>query len=207
MVTWMCGVDNMLMMAIDQPDLFAALLDIIHAWDKRVTEILLDTPVDIVVRRGWYEGTAFWSPKLFKKFFLPRFRELADMVHAGGRLMGFKNSTGFMPLLDLYLQVGYDVHYFIDPVMGGTGVDLRKVKIAFDGKIAIIGGMNSSVTLERGTRNEVRQAVFDAIDLLGPQGLVVCPVDCVDASTPWSSIEWVIEAWKEKTGIFLVDRK
>jgi hypothetical protein len=200
MVTWMCGVDGMVMMAMDKPDLFEAVLDVIHAWDMRNTEMLLETPVDIVIRRGWYEGTAFWSPKIFKKFFLPRIRQLSDMVHSAGRLMGFKNSTGFMPMLDLYIQTGIDVHYFVDPIMGGTGVDLRKIKAAYDHKIAVIGGVSAAVTLERGTPEEIRQAVNDAIDQLGPNGLVLSPVDSLNASTPWASVQCMIEAWKTRTG-------
>jgi hypothetical protein len=84
--------------------------------------------------------------------------------------------------------------------MGGVGVDFEKIKNAFNGKISIVGGVNSPVTLERGTPDEIRQAVNTAIDLLGPKGLVVCPVDCIAASTPWSSVECLIEAWKARTG-------
>ncbi len=200
LVTWLCGVDGMVMMAMDRPEMFGALLDIIQDWDKHNTEIVLDTPADIIFRRGWYEGTAFWSPKLYRRFFLPRFQELVRMVHQGNRLAGYRLSTGFMPLLDLFLEAGYDAHLYIDPVQGGPGTDLRKVKQLFDGRISVLGGINSAVTLERGTREEIRQAVFDAIEILGPAGLVLWPVDCIFASTPWESVVTVIEAWKEAVG-------
>ena len=198
MATWLCGVDGMIHMALDKPQMFEALLDIIHARDKRNVEILLDMPVDLIIRRGWYEGTTFWSPALYRRFFMPRFRELTALAHQGGRLMGYMLSAGFMPLLDTFVETGYDVHYYIDPVQGGPGVDLHKVKKAFDRKIAIVGGVNSAVTLESGRREEIRQAVFDAMGILGPGGgLVLTPVDCIAASTPWESIETLIEAWKE----------
>ena len=100
MATWLCGVDGMLYMAMDKPDLFEALLDIIHERDKRVTEVALDTPVDLVLRRGWYEGVAFWSPALFRRFLKPRIAEITQMAHQGKRLMGYIMSTGFMPMLD-----------------------------------------------------------------------------------------------------------
>jgi uroporphyrinogen-III decarboxylase len=197
MATWLCGVDGMLRLAIDEPEVFARLLEIIHARDKRNLEVLLDLPVDLVLRRAWYEGTAFWSPALFRKFFLPHLQELTTMVHQAGKMMGYIVSTGFMPLLDAYAQVGYDVHYYLDPVQGGPGTDLRKVKQVLGSKIAVLGGINSAVTLESGTPEEIRQAVFDAVHVLGPQGLILCPVDCIAYSTPWQSIETVIEAWKK----------
>jgi uroporphyrinogen-III decarboxylase len=197
-VTWLCGVDGMVFMALDQPEMFDALLDVVHEWDKRNVEILLDTPVDLVNRRGWYEGTAFWSPDLFRRFFQPRIKELADMVHQADRLMGYILSTGFMPLLDVFVEIGYDAHFYIDPVMGGVGVDLSKVKSTFANKIAVIGGLNSPVTLESGSRDAIRQEVFKAVEILGAGGgLVLTPVDCISASTPWQNIEILIDAWKE----------
>jgi hypothetical protein len=195
---WLFGAEGMVFLAMDQPEMFNALLDIVHDWDKRNVEILLDTPVELVTRRGWYEGTAFWSPALFRRFFQPRFKELTDAVHQADRLMGYRNSTGFMPLLDAFVKIGYDAHFYIDPVMGGAGVDLCKVKSTFNNKIAVIGGVNSAVTLERGSRETIRQEVFEAVETLGPGGgLVLTPVDCISASTPWENIEILIEAWKE----------
>jgi hypothetical protein len=195
---WLCGAEGMLMLALDQPALFEALLDMIQAWDRRNTEILLETPVDVVVRRAWYEGTAFWSPRLYRRFFAPRFRALTDLVHAAGRLMGYKLSNGFMPLLDTFIGIGYDVHYYIDPVQGGPGVDLARVKETFRGRIAVVGGLNSAVTLERGSREEIRQQVFEAVRVLGPGGgLVLTPVDCIYRGIPWEKIETLIAAWLE----------
>lgn len=197
-LTWLCGVDGMLFMAVDRPELLAALLDVIQEWDQRNLEILLDARVDLVNRRGWYEGTAFWSPALYRRFFQPRFKRLVDQVHQAGRLMAYKLTTGFMPLLEILVEIGYDAHYYIDPVMGGVGVDLRKVKSTFGERIAVIGGVNSPVTLERGSREEIRRAVFDAIELLGANGgLVLTPVDCISASTPWEKVQFLIEAWQE----------
>lgn len=201
MATWLCGVEGMLFLAIDQPDVFAGLMEIIHERDKRITEVALDTTVDLITRSAWYEGTAFWSPKLFRKHFAPHITELATMVHGRDRLIAYIMSAGFMSLLEDLVGTGYDVHYYIDPVQGGADVDLRRVKQIFAGKTAIVGGMNSAVTLERGTRDEIRQAVFDAFEALSPGGgFILSPVDGIFGSTPWSSLEILIEAWREACG-------
>ncbi len=197
-ITWLCGVDGMLFMALDQPDLFTALCDLIQDWDRRNLEILLDTPVDLVNRRGWYEGAAFWSPALFRRFFAPRIQALTDLVHQADRLMAYKLTTGFMPLLDTLSAIGYDAHYYIDPLMGGAGVDLALVKLKFGVRTAVIGGVNSPVTLERGSRAEIREAVYEAVRVLGSGGgFILTPVDCLAASTPWKNVEILIEAWRE----------
>ena len=176
----------------------SGLLDIVQEYDKRTTALLLDTPAEFITRRGWFEGTNFWSPALYRRFFQPRFTEWTDLVHQAGKLTGYSVSTGFMPLLDIFVEIGYDAHFHIDPVQGGIGVDLRKVKSVFDQKIAVIGGVNSAITLGSGTRQEIRQAVFDAVQILAAGGgLVITPVDCIFSKTPWENVEILIEAWEE----------
>ena len=198
MATWLCGVEGMLFMAMDQPDVFSALLDVVHEWDKRNMEIMVDTPMDLVLRRGYYEGAIFWSPDLYRRFFAPPFRELTDTVHQCDRLMGYTMSVGVMPLLDMLVDIGYDVHYLLDPIQHGTRIELRNVKSTFDKQIAVIGGLNEPITLEQGTREQIRQEVFDAVRILGPGGgLALTPAEAIVARTPWESIETVIEAWRE----------
>ncbi|GAG29960.1 unnamed protein product, partial [marine sediment metagenome] len=54
------------------------------------------------------------------------------------------------------------------------------------------------ITLGRGTREQIRQEVFDAVQILGPGGgLALTPAEAIYASTPWASVEAVIDAWKE----------
>lgn len=195
---WLCGVENLLMMAIDRPEVFRALLDVIHNWDTRNVEILLDTPVDLVMRRGYYEGTSFWSPALYREHFLPRIKELTRMVHQAGLFAGYTMSVGFMPLLDMFVEIGYDAHCYLDPISDGRPVDLGEVKSVWNKKIAVIGGLNTPITLEQGTPEAIRREVFDAVRVLGEGGgLALTPAEAIYAGTPWQSIETLIEAWKE----------
>jgi len=194
---WLCGVQGALVMAIDRPALFDELMRIIQEWDKRNAAILLDTPVEFILRRGYYEGTSFWSPALYRRFLMPRVKEITDIVHQGDRLMGYTMSVGYMPLLDALAEIGYDAHYLLDPIPNGARVDLHRVKSAFDKKTAVIGGLNAPITLERGGREAIRREVFDTVAALGPGGLALSPAEAIYASTPWESMEILLEAWKE----------
>jgi hypothetical protein len=195
---WICGIRSLLDLALDRPALFDALLEIIHVWDRRKTEILLDSPVDLVIRRGFYEGTTFWSPAIFRRHFAPHIAELARLIHQGNRPMGYIISVGVMPLLADLAATGYDAHYLLDPIAGGARIDLAAAKAAFLGKVAVIGGPNAPITLERGSREEIRREVHDAVRLLGQGGgLALTPAEAIYATTPWESIETVFAAWNE----------
>jgi uroporphyrinogen-III decarboxylase len=197
---WLCGAQGMIDLALEQPELFDALLDVIYERDRHAIEIMLDTPVDFILMRGYYQGTTFWSPRLFRRFFLPRIKRLVDIVHQAGRLFGYTMSVGVMPLLDAFVEMGVDANYLLDPIEGGGGqrIDLHKVKATWNGKVAVIGGINEPITLERGTREEIRQEVFDAVRILGPGGgLCLSPAEAIQPLTTWESIEILMEAWRE----------
>jgi uroporphyrinogen-III decarboxylase len=151
----------------------------------------------MVIRRGYYEGTSFWSPALFRRFFAPRIRELADLTHNAGRFLGYTMSVGYSALLEDLAEIGYDAHYLLDPIWQGRHIDLSRVRQAFAGKVAVIGGLNEPVTLEFGSREDIRQEARNAIGQLGPDGLALTPAEAIMASTPWTAIETLIEAWRE----------
>ena len=65
-------------------------------------------------------------------------------------------------------------------------------------RIALWGGMNAAITLERGSADDIRGAVDEAIRVCAPGGgFVLYPVDPVWAGTPWSSVEIMIERWRQ----------
>ncbi len=193
---WFCGMEGAVLAAMDSPDFMDELLDIIHAYDKRCIELHVEQGVDMIVHRGWYQTTRLWSPALYRRFIKPRLNELVSLAHQNGTRFAYTMSSGIMPLLDDFLDIGFDCLYHVDPVQGDA--DLKAVKEKLGGKIALLGGMNSTVTMNFGTREEIRQAVFNAVEMLAKDGgFILNPVDNVWPDTPKESIDTLIEAWRE----------
>jgi len=65
--------------------------------------------------------------------------------------------------------------------------------------MCVWGGVNGFITIERGTEEEVRSAVRDAIEALAPTGFILSPVDNVraDDETTWRNVATFIDAWKQ----------
>jgi hypothetical protein len=105
-----------------------------------------------------------------------------------------------MPVLDQIIEAGVDVLIGVDPVEG-KGTDLAEMRRRSAGRLALWGGVNGFVTVERGTPEEVRAAVRTALDTLGPTGFILSPVDNIRDETPevWRSVEAFIDAWQEAT--------
>lgn len=197
MAMWLCGVENFMIACHERPAFARALLRIIHERDAHRLGLLLETGVcDIVFRRAWYESPAFFSPPVFREFLFEDLRRDIELVHQAGCKHAYGQTVRPQDRLADLVELGVDVLWGVDPVQGGA--DLALVKREWGDKVCFIGGVNSYVTIGRGDRNEVREAVRQAIALLAPGGgFVLFPVDAVDGSVPWPRVEWAIEAWRE----------
>ncbi len=195
---WLCGAENLLYEAIDRPDYFKKLLKIIHDWEMKRLELVIDYDIDVIIHRAWYETTDFWSPNQYREYISPLLEEEVKLAHQMDKKFGYIMSTGVMPLLDEFLKLNIDMLINVDPVMGNTDIKILKEKIG--DKICIQGGVNSYITLERGSKKEIEKAVHEAINTLGEGGgFILKPVDSIQK--PWDKIKekfyYFIDIWKQ----------
>jgi len=194
---WLCGLRELPFMAIDQPAFMHELIEFIATWNRRRMEIFLDAGVDLFIRRGWYEGAHFWSPPMYREFIFPTLQADVEQAHEKGVLFGYIMTTGTMPLVDMIMEAGVDVLIGVDPVQD-TQMDMRLLKDKTRGRMALWGGVNGFLTVERGTKEEIRAAVSEAIRTLGPEGFILSPVDNVrdTSDATWERVLTFVEAWK-----------
>ena len=196
-IVWLMGVEGAVMAAMTDPAFFQEVVDIMYDFDRRRTEVLLEVGgVDVVVQRGWYSSTDFWSPALFRQFVLPQLKDLVTMVHQAGARFAYVMTTGVMAMLEELCEAGIDLLYYADPVQDNLDLDIFKE--ALGARFALAGGINSGVTLGEGNPREIRDAVHAAIRTLGREGgFILSPVDALFPDTPWENVETMIEAWRE----------
>ncbi len=194
-IVWLTGVEGAIMMAVDDPQAFGQLIDIVAAADFGRTELAASTPgVDMVVQRGWYSSTDFWSPKLFDTFVAPHLKELTALAHRYGKKFGYTMTTGVEVLGPRLVDAGVDVLYFVDPVQ--DRLSLQKARELLGDRITLVGGTNA-LSLASGDPGRIRGEVRRAIDILGPTNrFILHPVDALFPDTPWSGVEAMIEAWR-----------
>jgi len=195
---WLCGVERTLLWAMDEPEIIQELLEMISNWSIKRMEVYLDEGIDLLIKRAWYESTDLWSPSLYHRFIFPLLRKEVDLTHQSGVKFGYIMTSGVMPLLDDLLNSGIDVLIGIDPIQG-RGTNLKEFKEKLRGRICLWGGVNGFLTIERGTKKEVEDAVSKAISILGPEGgFILSPVDNVteDRDITWNNVKVMIKIWK-----------
>jgi uroporphyrinogen-III decarboxylase len=197
MADWLCGIQNLTILTMEQPAFVAELLRMIHDWNVQRMRVVLSAPVDLYIRRAWYEGCDFVTPRFFRDVVLPQLKAETDLAHDCGARFGYICSSGTRPMLDLYLEAGIDALIGIDPVQG-THTDMPLIKAKLGDRMCLWGGVSGAVTVEQGAEEDVRDAVRLAIETLGPKGFVLSPIDnlTVDAPRTWHNLEILIEEWK-----------
>ncbi len=194
---WLFGLDALLWKAIEDPGFVQDLLGFIGEWERPRLELLLEAQVDLVVHSAWYEMPHFWSPSLYRELILPVIAEEVRVTHSAGAHFCYILTAGSSLVLDDLAEVGVDSIRGVDPVLG-HGDDLGLVKGRVANKIAIWGGMNAAVTLERGNAQEVRAAVDQAIGTCAAGGgFVLYPVDQIWSNTSWPNVETMVARWQE----------
>ena len=197
MANWLCGMENLMIMTLQQPAFSSDLLEMIHAWNKRRMDAVLSAPVDLYIRRAWYEGCDFITPGFYRQEILPRLKAEVDLAHERGAKFGYICSSGTRPLLDYYLEAGIDVLIGIDPIQG-THTDMALMKERLGERICLWGGVSGAVTVEMGSEEEIRNAVRQAIETLGPPGFILSPVDNITVDVPrtWQNLEVFMDEWR-----------
>jgi uroporphyrinogen decarboxylase len=107
------------------------------------------------------------SPQHFRQFVLPYLKRSIDAAHDEG-VPFIKHTDGnIWAILDDLVQAGIDA---LDPIEPAAGMDIGEVKAKYGDRIAVIGNVDCSFVLTRGTVEEVEEAVKETIAKASPGG-------------------------------------
>ncbi len=112
------------------------------------------------------------SPAIIEEFLMPQYRRLFDFYQQHDVFIQFHSCGCIDKAIPFFTELGVDI---LEPVQA-TANDLSLVRQLTQGKITLQGGVSSGLIMD-GTPEEIRQAVFDAIDLLGRDGGYFCTPD------------------------------
>ena len=195
-VVWFTGAEAAVLLAMDAPEAFGELMAIITEADLARAALAASTPgVDMVVARGWYSSTDFWSPRLFDRFVYPYVEAMAGVAHQHGKKFCYVMTTGVETLGPRLADAGTDVLYFVDPVQDAISLDTARDLLA--DRMTLAGGINA-LTLQCGDPQRIGDEIRRAIECLGPSNrFILHPVDAVFPDTPWAGVEAMIRAWQQ----------
>ncbi len=166
---YLMGLDNFLMNFLAEPELVEITMEKVLRCNMRIVQRAIRAGAEVIILGDDYAGNLgpMMSPAHFRQFVLPCLQRMIAMIHEEGALC-IKHSDGNLySLLDMIVSAAPDGINPIEPV---AGMDLARVKQLVGDKVCVTGNIDCAQLLPHGTRQEVRDAVRQAIAAAAPRG-------------------------------------
>ena len=155
---WMLhGMDQTLVELVTNPDPLAELLDRIVAYDlaviRNIGERFPGRIHGVQLTDDWgTQWATFINPKLWRRFFQPRYARIFEAAHAQGWDVWMHSDGRINEILDGWIEAGLDVINMPAPRMVG----IEEIGERFAGRICFINGVDNQLTLPFEGREEIR---------------------------------------------------
>ena len=130
------------------------------------------------------------NPKYIDQYVLPCMKQVTDAVHEWGGKIIFHSDGDITSLLDFVVEAGFDGLHCLEPPY----VDLNLVKKKVGDKLCLLGNIDTSHVLVKGTQKEVEEAVKHAIKALAPGGGYILSPSNSHPAMSFQCIKWMVEA-------------
>ena len=115
--------------------------------------------------------TTMFSPAMFERYFLPRYKKLIGTCRAAGCKHVFFHCDGNIePFIDMLLDAGFEGFHPLEP---RCGLDLPKLREKYGKRIMFFGGMCNTQILPKGDKKEIEAHVRPLIELGRDGGLIL----------------------------------
>jgi uroporphyrinogen-III decarboxylase len=185
----------------DNPDLVDALLqhivDYYFAVSKRIFEAASDA-IDIFFIGNDFGGQTgpLIGDKLFRRFFVPHLKRLADLGHDHGLKVLMHCCGGFAPLIPAMIEAGLDGVQALQPTC--KGMDPADLKAEFGDSIVLMGGVDTQMLIE-GTPKQTWTETRRVIEIMKYGGGYICSPshDYLLPETPVENVVALYDAIRE----------
>lgn len=183
------GTENLYMDLIDPPPAMLKFMDRMHSFYCELLEKWAKTDVDALnMMDDWgSQRSLLISPALWKKYFLPMYRDYISIAHSHGKKM-FMHSDGYiLDIIPILAEEGLDA---INSQLFCMGLENMK---HLKGKITFWGEMDRQNLLPHGTPEDIRRAVRDVHNTLWDNGGCIAQLEFGPGAKP----ENVVAAYDE----------
>jgi len=201
---WLMGFNAYAYALVDQPALIAHLHAKIAEIQGGVLERALAYPSvgllwhadDMAYRTG-----LMVSPAVLREHIFPVYRCFNARCHERDVLTLFHSDGNVDDVIEDVITAGFDAFNPIEPV----AMDIRALKARVGGRLSLVGNVDLSYTLTRGTPEEVDAEVHDLIRDVAPGGgFALASANSIPEYVPWPNFRAMHVAWL-KYGRYPID--
>jgi uroporphyrinogen decarboxylase len=163
------GIMNYLRLYVLNPKAAKRLVERVWSYKERVMKNAVELGADILLTGDDYASRdrVMMSPKHFKEFIAPYLQKAVEIAKKNNMPFIKHTDGNLWEVMDTIIGTGIDGLHPLEPV---ADMDIGKVKQRYGDRIAVIGNIDCSYVLPRGTVNEVSDAVKETIAKGSPGG-------------------------------------
>jgi len=179
----------------DHPEIFDEWTELMDRQIIRQTEIVLSQKPDVLLLGG--SGTiTLSSPELVRKYTMPTIKKVCRMAKEAGVLSMLHSCGKTMDFLEMLAETELNcINPLEGPPMGD--VDLAEAKRLYGKKMSLMGNLQTTEIMLRGTVTDVERAAKKAIDDAGKDGgFLLSTGDQCGRDTPEENIFKLVEVAK-----------
>ena len=195
------GSERILYMFYDDPALIEDMMEqLLYLETEVIKRVVKDIRIDLATYNEdvCYKAGPLISPAMVRKFMLPRYKKVNDLLRSNGVDVIFLDSDGNLnELIPLWLEVGINFVWPLEVAAGNDAVALRKKY----GKDLIIGGNIDKRALIKG-KEAIREEVMSKVPFLLEQGGYFPSVDhLVPPDVTFENYCYYINLMREVAGL------
>ena len=138
------NMPDFLVNMIEKEEFIKELLNKVGSFNLAVAENYLKRGVDSVMfcEDLGSNKSMLISPDLYKKFFYPWHKKLADLCHQYGAYLNMHSHGNINEIVPFIVEAGVDI---LNPVGPSDNMDLKKLKKNYGDKITLMGGLSKFI--------------------------------------------------------------
>jgi len=192
--TWQSmGFVNFIKYVYQKPDFVKKVIDFKTDLYMRYLDAIVKSGAEVVMGGddlGQKTGPLM-RPDLIEELFGDSYRRISELVHKQDKKLIWHSCGNIYALLDKFVDWGFDGLITIEPT---AGMDLGKVREQVGHRLVLVGNLDVSYLLVRGTREEVEDAVKKAVKDAAQGGGYILSPSHSHTSVDATRLAWMIEA-------------
>lgn len=198
---YLLGLEELLMAFLTAPELATVVLDKVLEANMAVVRRAIRAGAQVIILGDDYAANTapIFSPGVFRQFIAPRLTRMIRMIHDEGARV-IKHSDGnLVPILDALVACGPDGLNPIEPV---AGMSLAETRRRVGRSLCLCGNIDCGELLCRGTPEQVRAAVRQAIADGGAEGaFILTSSNSIHSSCRPENVQAMVKACHEQGGV------
>lgn len=189
MIVWL-GYEKFYLDLADIPNRIERLLASLEASYRKLWDVVASSPARFVLHGVHFSGQ-MTPPPIFRRFFLPYFRDFTERMHRAGIKVAFHADADLTGLLDLVLECGLDVADTLAtaPLVSLTFDDARR---AWGHRIVIWGGVPSTILEESYPEAEFHHSIEDLhAKTAGRPAFIMAVSDNIMPTASFERLVWI----------------